>query len=405
MTKKKMYEVFEADGNTMGAAAAVHADTDVVAAYPITPCTQVAERIGDHIKRKELDAECLRMDGEDSAGAACTAASIAGSRTLDITSSQGLLFKAQNLYFWAGARCPVVLLVATRAVNAPCNIHDDFSDVMSLRDAGQIMFFAKNPQEVYDFTLLGFKIAEDPRVQLPFEVCYRGFKVSHTMTINKILSPDGVKVFRPWLGTYKRPQSVLDFEHPIVAGGLVMPDYYIETKYGQNHGMRQVPAVIKEATNYFSKRFWPVFSDTEEFMVDDAEYVAVVLGDEFGMMKDAVRQLRARGIKAGAIRVVCYRPFPVKKIQKLLAGKLAVAVFDQAISSGGPSAPLCSDLRSALYNSDSKTPVRGFVYGLGGRTLELTEVVQSYESLKHPKKWIRETEPCWIGVRGGSDKI
>jgi len=405
MTKKKMWQVFEADGNTMGAAAAAHADIDVVSAFPITPCTQVPERIGDHIKRKELDAECLRMDGEDSAGAACTGSSLAGARTLDATSSQGLLFKAQNLYCWAGSRCPVVLLVATRAINAPVNIHDDFSDVMSQRDAGQLMFFAKNQQEVYDFALLGFKIAEDLRIQLPFWVCYRGFKVSHTTTINKILSPDGLKVFRPWLGVYERPQSLLDFEHPVVAGEVVLSEHYLEAKFGQHYGMRQAPAVIKEAAKYFSRRFWNVYSDTEEFMVDDAEYVAVVLGDDFGTLKVAVRQLRAQGVKAGAIRIVSYRPFPVKKLQKLLVGKKAVAVLDQALSSGAPSAPLCSDVRAALYNSVAKIPVRGIVYGLGGRNLEPEEVVQIYESLKHPKKWLGETEPCWIGVRGGSDKI
>ena len=405
MTKKIMSQVFEADGNTMGAAGAVHAKVEVVALFPITPCTQVGEKVGDHIKRKELDAECIRTDGEDSAGAMCTGASLGGARVFNATSSQGLLYMAQNLYCWAGSRCPVVLLVATRAINAPVNIHDDFSDVMSQRDAGQLMFFAKNPQEVYDFTLLGYKIAEDLRVQLPFWVCYNGFKVSHTTTINKILSSDGVKVYRSWLGDYNRPQSLLDFARPIVAGELVLPDHYIETKFAQHHGMRESPKVINDATKYFSKRFWNVHSDVEEFMVDDAEYVAICLGSDFGTLKVAVRQLRAQGAKVGAIRIVSYRPFPVKKLKKLLKGKKAVAVLDQALSSGAPSAPLGSDVKSALYNSGLNVPVRGFIYGLGGRTLEPDEVMQVYESLKHPKKWMSESEPCWINVRGGSDKI
>ncbi|MFA5830614.1 MAG: hypothetical protein WC878_02170 [Candidatus Paceibacterota bacterium] len=402
MNNSKYAVVQPGDGNLMAAMATVHANTGVVAGFQITPSTQFFEHICEWKRTGFFKGVVRTMNGEDDAFTASWQASKCGVRTANSSCSQGLLYASQPIMCLSGDRCPVVIFVANRAISVPVNIHADHSDIMPFRDSGGIMFFAKNAQEVYDLGLLSFKIGEDPRVQTWVGNNYDGFEISHTTSINKILNEAGVEKIRDYIGLhYKRPHSMLDMEHPTSSGALVLPNYQMEMKYAVMQAMLNSNEVITEATNFWSENFWPVHSFIEAYELEDAEYAVVVMGSRFGTVKEAVKIARRAGKKVGALRIVCFRPFPVEKVRESLFGKKAVAVLDRMGAYGSPMAPLCESVVGSLINDDRMPRVRGFVDSLGGRILAVEQVLEIIQSLEHPEKWNKAIRPTWVGVRGG----
>jgi len=130
-------------GNHAVAEAAKLARVKVVAAYPITPQTTIVERLAEMIEKGELEAKMIRVESEHSAMAATLGAAAAGARAFTATSSHGLLYMHEVLWWTAGARIPVVMAVVTRAIGPPWNIHVEHSDVMDQRDTGWIISIAQ----------------------------------------------------------------------------------------------------------------------------------------------------------------------------------------------------------------------------------------------------------------------
>lgn len=397
----KNYVIKPGDGNLMAATAIVHADTDVVAVYQITPSTQVSEHIAEFKRTGFFTGEVRVLQGEIEAFTACYTASQCDARVAGPSCSQGLLYASELLHANPGARCPVVIPVANREISAPISIHAGHSDVMPFRDSGMVQLFAKNAQEVYDFTLLAFKIGEDKRVQLPVNPNYDGFEISHTTVINKILNEAGIKELREFLGIYHRPCSMLDMEHPHATGGIVLPNAFMEAKYGIVQAMQNVPQVMKEAADFYSEHFWPIHSFVEGYELEDADYAVVTMGSRFGTVKEAVKQARATGVKVGALRIISFRPFPVEQVRELLWHKKAIAVLDRSGVYGSVMPPLCEDIASSTINMSYAPCIRSCVDSLGGRILTVEQVLEIIQSLKHPEKWEDHTRSTWIGVEKG----
>ena len=194
---------------------------------------------------------------------------------------------------------------------------------------------------------------------------------------------------------------MLDMEHPHATGGLVLPNAFMEAKFALVDAMEKAPTVIKEATDFYSKNFWPVHSFIEEYEMEDADYAIVTMGSRFGTVKEAVKQARANGEKVGALRVVSFRPFPVDLVRKALQGKKAVAVLDRSGVYGSAMPPLCEDVATSLTNTTRAPFVRSFIDSLGGRVLTVEQALEIIQSLKSPKKWHDDIRSTWVGVEKG----
>ena len=199
------------------------ADTDMIAAYPITPQTHIVEKLAEMVADGELKAAYINAESEHSAISLCVGSSIAGARTFTATSSQGLALMHEILYITSALRLPVVMLVVNRALSGPLNIWGDHSDVMGERDTGWIQLFAQNGQEAFDMTLQAFRIAEDHRVLLPICVNIDGFTLSHVIEPIEILEQDEVNKF---MREFK-PLNPLDPRTPMTFGAFSTPEYYI----------------------------------------------------------------------------------------------------------------------------------------------------------------------------------
>lgn len=347
------------------AIAAKLANVDVVSAYPITPQTHIVEDIAELVADGELDAAFISVESEHSAMSACLGASAVGARTFTATASQGLELMHEVLYVASAMRLPIVMAVANRALAAPISIWGDHSDVMAVRDTGWIQLFAANGQEAFDNVLCAFRIAEDRRVLLPVMVNLDGFHLTHM--IEPIYIPEQSEVDK-FLPPYQHPLP-LNPDKPVTMGGLGPPDIYTEAKKAQEVALESAKEVVLQCWKEFGDCFDRHYSPVESYRCKKAKVLLLTMGSFGETAMRAVDTLRDEGKEVGLIKLLLWRPFPFEEIRRAVRGAEVLIVLDRAISFGGPGGPVCSEIRSALYNEDKKPKVIGFVGGLGGRDI------------------------------------
>jgi pyruvate ferredoxin oxidoreductase alpha subunit len=335
-------------------------EPDVMPIYPITPQTPIIETYAKFVADGEVETEMIEVESEHSAMSAAIGASAAGVRTATATSSQGLAYMHEMLYIASGMRLPILMVVAARALSAPLSIHGDHSDVMGSRDSGWVQIFCENPQEVYDKTIIGMKLAE--RVGLPVMVIMDGFNTSHSVENLEILDAEIVKKF---VGEYAPEKSLLDIENPVTYGPVALQESYFEFKIDQEEAMGKVAEEYVEITKEYAKISGRKYGLLEEYKLKDAEKVLVLIGSVAGTAKDAIDELRRKGEKVGLLKVELFRPFPFVEIAVALKNVKEIIIMDRAMSIGSHP-PLYSEIIISLQNV-SNAKVSSIVYGLGGR--------------------------------------
>ncbi len=366
-------------GNLVVAEAMRQCAPDVVAAYPITPQTTIVEEFAKFVAQGRVHTEYVTVESEHSAMSACVGASAAGARVMTATSSQGLALMWEELHIASGMRLPIVMANANRALSAPINIHCDHGDIMGARDSGWITLFAETAQEAYDNTIIALKVAEDPDVLLPAMSCLDGFITTHSIDRIDLFDDQTVLDF---VGQYVPSNALLDVENPVTHGafaGLGGP--YFEFKRSQRQAMDRAAGVIDRVGADFAKLSGRPFAPIEVDFMDDAEVVVISIGSTAGNVRHVAKELRAQGIKAGAVKVRCFRPFPFAALAAILKGVKAVAVLDRAESFGAEGGPLFLEIRSALYDLETRVPVVDYIYGLGGSDVKLELIRQVFDDL------------------------
>jgi len=362
-----------------GGEATAHAmrqlDPDVVPVYPITPQTPIIQGFAKFVADGKASTEIINVESEHSAMSAAIGSALAGARTMTATSSQGMALMAEMVYIAAGMRAPIVMAVGNRALSSPINIHGDHSDSMLVRDSGCIQLFAESAQEVYDLMVLAPALAEHPNVLLPVLVCQDGFNVTHSAEPVELL-PD--EVVRDFAGEYTVPYPLLDLERPTSQGPFAMPDSYFELRRAQAAAIDGSLAVFEELAHGLEGITGRELGALDRYRLHDAEVAIVALGAIAGTIKDVVDELRDAGIRAGALRILSFRPFPSEEIRSALKRCTAVAVLDRADAPGG-TPPLYADVAAALYGS--RVHLHSFIAALGGRDLTPAHVHGVFEGL------------------------
>ena len=365
-------------GNEAAAIAMKQINPDVVAAFPITPSTEIPQYFSTFVSNGQVDTEFVAVESEHSAMTACIGAEAAGARAMTATSANGLSFMWEQIYIASSLRLPIVMSLVNRAVSGPLNIHNDHSDAMGVRDAGWIMLFSENNQEAYDNLLMAHRIAEHKDVLLPLMVCQDGFITSHSIENIELLEDDKVKEF---VGTYKPEHYLLNAKEPIAIGPLDLQAHLFEHKYQQASAMRNAKKVIAEVSSDFEKLTGRKYSFFEEYKLDDAEIAIICMNSTAGTTKYVVDQLRKKGIKAGLLKIRMFRPFPAEEIAKALANTKAVAVLDKADSLNGAGGALFEDVTSSMFVNKIQVPTVNYVYGIGGRDTTATDIESVYKDL------------------------
>jgi pyruvate ferredoxin oxidoreductase alpha subunit len=381
-------------GNEAVAYAFKQAKPHVAAAFPITPQTEMMHKYAEFVANGESTTEMILVESEHSAMSAAVGSAAAGARTFTATSSAGFALMWEVVYIAASLRLPICMALVNRALSGNINIHCDHSDSMGGRDAGWIHLFSENAQEAYDNSVMSWRIAEHMDVRLPVMVNYDGFIISHTADSLYMIPDDAAYDF---IGKYKPNYALLDVENPITVGPLDLTDYYFEHKISQMEAYPRALDVIKQVSQEYGDLTGRYYEFGEEYMMDDADMVMVLLGSSAGTCKDVIDEYREKGVKVGLLKLRTFRPFPASYVAEKLAGRKAVCILDRSASFGGHGGPLFMETRSAMYGQS--VPVHNYIYGLGGRDFDLKQAAQVIEDLKKVAAGNEMADVNMLGVR------
>jgi len=389
-------------GNQAAALAARLCEVQVIAAYPITPQSQLAEMLAQHVESGQLRAEYVRVEGEHSAMTVCIGASTVGARVFTATSANGLLYMHEQLHWAAGSRLPIVMCCVNRGVGAPWSIFNDQQDSLAQRDTGWIQIYCRDNQEILDTVIQAYRIAET--VYAPVMVCYDGFVLSHTMM--PVVSPAQAAV-RKFLPPYK-PHTILDAANPLTLNSVLLPnrrpdsegtlcDGYMEMRWKLQNALDRAPEVIREVNRRYAEAFGRDHGGMLwTYRTEDAEVILSSMGSLAAEATVAADALREEGIKAGVVGIRVYRPFPVKEAVEAYRDARAIILFEKSISYGYEGG-LCSDLKAAFYGSGIQAPIHDYVAGLGGRDVKARELIEAVKSsLARIRGGERELKTTWL---------
>lgn len=366
-------------GNEAVAHAIKQINPDVMPAFPITPSTEIPQFVSNMIANGEIDTEFIPVESEHSSMSAAIGSEAAGARTLTATSSCGLAFMWEVLYVAASNRLPIMMEVVNRALSGPININAEHSDSMGARDSGWLQIYAENNQEAYDNTIQAYRIAEHCDVKLPIMVCQDGFITSHAVENIELLPTDAVKAF---VGTYNPEHYLLREDESMSVGPYAISPYCMEAKRAQAQGMINAKKVILQVAEEFEKMSGRKYGFYEGYELEDADFVLVAIGSVCGTIKDAIDELRAKGVKAGLLKVRVFRPFPAEEFAKALKNAKAIAIMDRCEGYNSNGGPLGAELTTALYKAKNQAEVVNIIYGLSGRDVKTQDVCRVYEKLQ-----------------------
>jgi len=364
-----------ATGNKAVAEAVKQAAPTVVAAYPITPQTEIVEQVAEFVSSGEMKSRYIAVESEHSAMAACIGASITGIRTFTATSSHGLLYMHEMTNWAAGARLPIVMANVNRSLGPGWNIWAEHTDALQERDTGWLQVYVSTVQEAYDATLMAFRIAEHNDVLLPVMVNLDGFLLSHIMQPLDTVDPGD------FIPPIHLPHAI-DVKNPAGYGCLTGPDQQFRFRWDIERSIRDSAKVIEEIEKEFAKRFGRKYGFTEDYQCADAEVVIVALGTLGKEAEVAVDLLRNEGIKAGSMRLRWLRPFP-----KLNLKGRQVVVIDRDYSFGR------GGILATEIVAQTREPVFSVIAGLGGQEV-------TYEDIAGFVRNRRIGEEFWFGVTG-----
>lgn len=366
-------------GNEITAFAAALSRAQYSSMYPITPQTLIIETLAELEADGHTDMVLEQMESEHSVLAAAEGAGLMGIRVYFATSSQGVLYAYENFPKMAGNRVPAVGIIVSRTVATPIGLLPDHFDFLCLRDTGCVLLFSWDCQSVADFTIMAFKIAEDPRVRLPVIIGMDGFEVSFTEEPARLPNR---KLADKFMGEREIHKSAITQNDP-KAYGVAILDPLVTQKFRAQHHIACVNAleVIKEVQKEFGEIFGRKYNiPAEGFMLDDAELALVVMGSIGTTARDAIKELREEGIKVGLLQLALLRPLPEKELVEVLKNKKAVGIVDRDYSLGKRGAVLFTELEGPLRRiPNGPKVISNFIAGIGG----VPQTTESFKKIVH----------------------
>lgn len=395
----KTSEIKVITGNGAAALGAVLCRPDVVAAYPITPQTEVIEKLFEYHASGELDAEMITVEGENSAMNSVTAACLAGGRVFTATSSWGLVFMYDAVLTAAGARAPVVMVNVNRETPGIIAVSSGQQDMISTRDSGWVFLIAEDSQEILDMVIMAYRLAEDYGVQLPVMVHYDGFYLSYMAERVEVPSRGQVDQFLSILATQPRRAALRPGEllgcgsHGILGG-------YVELRYKHCKALERSKKIFDAIDIEFSEQFGRGYGgQVEEYRLDDAEVALVASGSMCGTIKTVIDGQREKGLKIGLLRLRMYRPFPSEKIIEALRGKICVGVVDRSICFGFKPGPICMEIK-AFSSELPGVKLLSFIDGIANTDITKTNIESMIDTVTAGARGETVPEVTWVCYDG-----
>ncbi|MBT3362877.1 MAG: pyruvate synthase subunit PorA [Chloroflexi bacterium] len=383
MADKKNSKLMILTGNHAASNAVKLCRPDVIAAYPVTPQTQLVEELNRFRAEGEIEAEFVDVESENSAMAVCIGASNAGARVFTATSSFGLVYMYDVFTRAAGHRLPVVMVNANREPPIMGGLARGRQDMLMMRDTGWIQLECQNCQEIFDTVIAAYRLAEDPDVLLPVMVSYDGWYVSFLLerveiptqeAVDKFLAPvadvERLRIIPGYPGEAPNPQHA----------ALKPPENFMEVRLKHGLAMEKAMDVIEKVADEFEDAFGREFiTKIEEYKTEDADCVLVAMGGEAMTAKVIIDKKREEGKKVGLVRIRMFRPCPEKELAAALKGKKAIGVLEQGIAHGWNRGQILMDLKAVMYNAGENIPMVNFFDGMNGGDITVDHIEKAVD--------------------------
>jgi len=322
-------------GNSACALGAIAAGCRFFAGYPITPSSEIAERLSRRLP--EVGGVFVQMEDEIASMAAVIGASMGGVKAMTATSGPGFSLKQENIGYAAGAEIPCVIVNVMRGgPSTGMPTRPAQADLMQARwgshgDYPIIVLTPASVREIFDETIRAFDLAETCRS--PVVLLYDQVLAQLSETVALDVMHDPVRAERKWASG---PRS--DYRpYAADAGGIPAMSRpgagYRTHTTGLTHGEDGFPtqnpdAVTRNLSRLFSKleRHRSAIDASTKLHCDDADVVIVAVGITARAANRAVELCRAQGVRAGLFRPITLWPFPEQALRAAAAGARAVLV-------------------------------------------------------------------------------
>ena len=389
------------DGNEAAAWGVARSRPDMVAVYPITPQSSLAEYISQFVADGIIDADLMDVEGEHSVLSVLQGACLAGARTFTASCGQGLAFMFEPYFRTPPLRLPIVMSIVTRDGITPQCVWGGQQDAMTVREVGWIQMYCETVQEVMDTVIMAYKIAEDHDIMLPVNVCHDGNYLSYGVERADVPDQGMVDAF---LGEKNTNWHVaLDPQRPMgvdpLTGGAGGPGPAMFVRYrkglcqGMQNALRVIPKVHREWEQTFGRSYAPLL---EEYRLEDADYAIVTIGSMTGAGKDAVDQAREDGEKVGLIKIKTMRPYPVQAMLQAVSNVRALGIVDRSVSFGWNAGPVYQEMLSTLSLMENRIPAVSFIGGLAGADITIADFLQVIETTAKACRGEVFRGPVWL---------
>lgn len=383
-------------GNGAAAYAALLCRPDVVAAYPITPQSEVVEQLAKFRADGLLEAEYVTVEGENSAQNVVCAAAMAGGRAFTATSSYGLVFMYDAMFNTAGYRAPVVMVNVNReppGIHAVCSGQQD---MISVRDSGWVQLICENCQDILDTVIMAFRLAEDHEIQLPVMVNYDGYYLSFLAEAVDIPGSAEVDEFLSVLED-QPSRPVLRPGVPLGCGSHGLEMGYVELRKKHMAALERVKTKLGEVEEEFRTVFGRSYpGPVEEYRTEDADIVLVTSGSAAGTARTVVDAKRDAGVKVGLVKIRLYRPFPVERLAQALRGRKAAGVLDRSVCFGWNCGPLYMEGRAVIPEMGEVIPMLSFIDGLANMDITKEHIERMIDDIQAAAEGKPYQQVTWL---------
>ncbi len=345
---------------------------EVVAIYPITPSTPMAEWADTWTAEGKPNLwgtipHVIEMQDEGGVAGAIHGALQTGALTTTFTASQGLLLMIPNMYKIAGELTPTVFHIAARSLSTQAlSIFGDHSDVMQTRATGFAQLCSASVQEAHDFALIAQAATLESRI--PFLHFFDGFRTSHEVSMIELLQEADLRslIHEDLIRAHRA--RALSPDSPVLRGTAQNPDVYFQARETVNPYYAACPEIVQTVMERFAKQLGRPYHLFDYHGATDAERVVVVMGSGCEAVHETVDYLNAHGEKVGVVKVRLYRPFDGPRfVTELPASVKAIAVLDRTKEPGSAGEPLYLDVVTALYEALAEGRLPTIPKTIGGR--------------------------------------
>ena len=354
------------------AASVAYRLSEVIAIYPITPSSPMAEwadQWRSEGKKNIWGAQPIveEMQSEGGAAGALHGALQAGCFATTFTASQGLLLMIPNMFKIAGELTPATMHVTARTLATHAlSIFGDHSDVMACRSTGWAMLASNSVQEVGDLALIAQIATLESRI--PFIHFFDGFRTSHEVGKIEPITDETIRAMLDDKYLIDFRKQALSPDRPFIRGSAQNPDVFFQAREACSPYHARVPSIVQSVMDRMAKLIGRAYHLFDYYGAKDADRVIILMGSGAEAAEETVDALNARGEKVGLLKVRLYRPFDASAFLAALPSTVKkIATLDRCKEPGGSGEPLYQDIVTVLAENSASLPFAGMPVVVGGR--------------------------------------